>query len=120
VRADGRTLKEFANPWVFPLVRPGIKVGMGLGKALCKTFNGSGRAKEAGEAERCCYTEQVRSQSALSWRQLRTLSRTRLVRPATPVIPTLSLHRLLSKECRRFDNAFTKTPLSHTMLWYVY
>lgn len=87
---------------------------MGLGKALHKLFYGGQQVKD-GDEERCDAPHHARSQSALSWRQLKGRNQ-----PSTPGIPTVNFDRLLSRESRKFDNTITKESLSHIMLWYLY
>lgn len=87
---------------------------MGLGKALHKLFHGGQQVKD-GDEERGRPPHHARSQSALSWRQLKGRSR-----PSTPGIPTVTFDKLLSRESRKFDNTITKESLSHIMLWYLY
>jgi hypothetical protein len=92
---------------------------MGFSKTLCKMFNSSEQAKEAIKTKCRPDAKQIRSQSTLSSRQLRR-NFARPMKPETPAIPTQNVYRILSRECLRFDDAITKTSLSHVMLWYVY
>ena len=93
---------------------------MGLGKAFCKIFNSSEQLKEATEIKCGPDARQVRSQSTPSSRQPRTRSLARPAKPTTSAIPTQNVYRMLSRQCLRFDDAITKTSLSHVLLWYLY